>query len=313
MIVSTEDSIHLNKQVTKDLPFLIKKEDSICKHIIKTIGHKGYKKKAYKNTTLISYLCPREKTLWNIFYRIAPKQKIEDISFIDITKIDTKYGKEYVVIQHSKDNNDINYHIFSGHFIKRISERSKISVICPEKALAEYLLDGEFSVHNFWEKKTAEMRHINKWGISLGKYYKETKIMRHKTFINKNQLFKEQQDWIKDLFAQAILHNSPEVNKALAETYPEYVDFKEINICDKIESEIQQKGQHLMNKDNGEKINRYRDLSLYGLSECIKKFKIEGIEFPTYMDIAIEKQIHFQHEKQLNDIWELDIVKNKTK
>ena len=224
MIIDITDQLHLYKELEQEIHPLLDKKNLIISQLKKKNGNRGVYKESRKSST---YKRPKGIIEWKIFYKIPIQKELTDIEFFPICKIDIENMPYYVNINMIRKSSTI-IRVFSGHFIKRLKERAKIEYETTEEYIASFYWDGKISIHNYWNKKNNEMRYLNKFGFSIGRYDKNSKIAYFDTFVTKEMLHDDQKEWVKDLLSESIKYNTEETNRYMYEFWEEYMDINEI-------------------------------------------------------------------------------------
>lgn len=225
MIVDISDRDHLYKEILKDYTSLVRKQELILKKIYKILKKKVLKDDYEGDKRPILYNTPKNKTLWQIFYRIYKGTKVKDSRFVCIHKHLENDLTYYIVID-SQHNDEVFLQLFNPHFMLRFVERSGININLNETGVAQFVLQEGFRHIEKWEDSVNETQYyqITKWGLSLGNFDEEYKVFDNKTFVSKKELFEDQNQDLKQHFLKSIKTYDSEKYQLFIKYWEEYQD-----------------------------------------------------------------------------------------
>lgn len=225
MIVDLNDRSHLRKEILKDYEFLCKKHELILKKIQKKVGTKILKDDLIRNSELIEYHTPKNKTKWHISYRAYKNETIKEARFISIYEHIQNDKTLYLVLD-SRNTEDVFLQIFNTHFVVRLAERSALSFKSNKVGIAQFVLGEEFRNTSKWKNSLnrTDDYQVNKWGLSLGEYDDYYKIFDNRTFISQKELFKDQNEDLRDHFLDSINLYEAKKYELLISSWSDYLD-----------------------------------------------------------------------------------------
>jgi hypothetical protein len=203
MIVDIKDIEHVYNEVINEINPLLQKRKLMRTKIAKQLKSKA--PNHIRNFT--TYKRPGGNITWTIYYDIPIGLKADEVEFLFITSVETKKRKVFINlntrVQGKVPPKDL-LRIFDIHFLERFKERCVIKAKNYEELLAIFRFDGEISIFNSWDKQSDEMRYLNHWGFSLGRYDELNCIVYFDTFVSKDMLFDKQKKWVSELLNDAI-------------------------------------------------------------------------------------------------------------
>lgn len=223
MIVDIKDIDHVYHEIINEIPALLEKRKLMRSKIAKQVKTKA----PYQIRNFATYKRPGGNITWTIYFDILKGCKVEDAEFLFICSVETKKRKVFINlnarvkgIAPPKDF----LRIYDIHFLERFKKRCSIKAKSHEEMLAIFLYDGEISVFNNWDNESNEMRYINHWGFSLGRYDEKNRITYFDTFVRKDSLFGDQKKWVSELLNDAIKDNNYKSNILMYQYWYNFMD-----------------------------------------------------------------------------------------
>jgi hypothetical protein len=232
MFVSSTDYRHILLEIKPDVRFILGKLQMLEKEFKKTYSSPVTKKIERKK---INWKSPLNKREWKIFCNIQKHKKALSIHYQPTTTIETKVGKDYLILWIDNlirldmmKNKDPIIRIITGHFASRFKERTE-SDGTGEDLIARYFNEGGLTMWGSVETGSNEIRYVNKFGLGLGEYHDEYKIMRLNTFITQEMLREDQKRWIKQFIDKHTnLENVRHIYQLALGEWKEYVDIEKL-------------------------------------------------------------------------------------
>jgi hypothetical protein len=223
MIVDIKDIEHVYHEIINEISPLLQK-----RRLMRTKIAKQLKSKAPNHIrNFTTYKQPGGNISWTIYYDIPKGWTIHDAEFLFICSVETEKRKVFINlntrVQGIEPPKDL-LRIFDLHFLERFKERCSLKTKSHEELLAIFLWDGEISVFNKWDNESNEMRYINHWGFSLGRYDEKYRITYFDTFVRKNMLFGVQKKWVSELLNDAIKGNDYRRNILMYKYWYDFMD-----------------------------------------------------------------------------------------
>lgn len=223
MIVDIKDIEHVYQEVIKEIASLLQKRKLMRTKIAKKLKSKA----PYHIRNFTTYKRPGGNISWIIYFDIPKGWTVDDAEFLFICSVETEKRKVFINlntrVQGIEPPRDM-LRIFDIHFLERFKERCSIMAKSHEELLAIFLLDGEISVFNNWDNESDEMRYINHWGFSLGRYDEKNRITYFDTFVRKDMLFGEQKEWVSELLNDSIKGNDYKKNILMYQYWHDFMD-----------------------------------------------------------------------------------------